>query len=39
MLDLRGYTPAFSSCGEWGVTLVVVHGILTAGAFLAEHRL
>ena len=26
VLDLRCYTWAFSSCGEWGLFRVVVHG-------------
>ena len=31
---------AFSSCGEWGLLFVVVHGLLIAVASLvAEHRL
>ena len=31
---------AFSSCGEWGLLFVAVHGLLIAVASLvAEHRL
>ena len=33
-------TWSFFSCDEWGLLFVVVHGLLTAVAFLAvEHRL
>ena len=33
-------TRAFSSCGEWGLLLVAVSGLLLAAASLAaEHRL
>ena len=33
-------TQAFSSCGEWGLLFVVVHGLLTAVVSLvAEHGL
>ena len=39
-LGLRCCTQAFSSCGEWGLLLVVVRGLLIAVASLvAEHRL
>ena len=31
---------AFSSCGEWGLLFIAVHGLLTAAASLvAEHGL
>ena len=37
-LGLRCCEWAFSSCGEWGLLFVVVHGLLTAVASLvAEH--
>ena len=39
-LGLRCCTRAFSSCGEWGLLFVVVHGLLIAVASLvAEHGL
>ena len=39
-LSLRCFAWPFSSCGEWGLLLVVVRGLLTAAASLvAEHRL
>ena len=39
VLDLRCCACAFSSCGEWGLLFVVVHGFLIAVASLvAEHR-
>ena len=39
-LGLRCSTPAFSSCGEWGLLLVTVHRLLIAVASLvAEHGL
>ena len=31
-LGLRCCSWAFSSCGEWGLLLVVVHGLLIVGA-------
>ena len=40
VLGLRCCTWAFSSCGEWGLLFVVVHGLLIAVAsFVAEHGL
>ena len=33
-LGLRCCTRAFSSCGEWGLLLVAVHGLLIAVASL-----
>ena len=30
---------AFSSCGEWGLLFVAVHGLLIAVASLVEHGL
>ena len=31
---------AFSSCGQWGLLFVVVHGLLTAvTSLVADHRL
>ena len=39
-LGLRCCTWAFSSCGEWGLLFVAVHGLLIAVASLvAEHGL
>ena len=39
-LGLRCCAQAFSSCGEWGLLHVVVHGLLIAVASLvAEHGL
>ena len=39
-LGLCCCTWAFSSCGEWGLLFVAVHGLLTAMASLvAEHAL
>ena len=39
-LHLRCCARAFSSCGEWGLLFVVVHGLLIAVASLvAEHGL
>ena len=39
-LGLRCCARAFSSCGEWGLLFVAVHGLLIAVAFLvAEHGL
>ena len=39
-LGLRCCAQAFSSCGEWGLLFVAVHGLLTAVASLvAEHGL
>ena len=39
-LGLRSCAWAFSSCGEWGLLFVAVHGLLIAVASLvAEHRL
>ena len=40
VLGLRCCTQAFSSCGEWGLLFVAVHGLLIAVASLAaEHGL
>ena len=40
VLGLHCCTWAFSSCGEWGLLFVVVHGLLIAVASLvAEHGL
>ena len=40
VLGLRCCAQAFSSCGEWGLLFVAVHGFLTAVASpVAEHRL
>ena len=40
LLGLRCCTRAFSSCGEWGLLFVAVHGLLIAVASLvAEHVL
>ena len=39
-LGLRCCTRASSSCGEWGILFVVVHGLLVAVASLVvEHGL
>ena len=39
-LGLRCYVRAFSSCGEWRLLCVAVHGLLFAAVSLAEeHRL
>ena len=39
-LALRGCVQAFSSCGEWGLLFVAVHGLLIVVASLvAEHGL
>ena len=39
-LGLRFCTPAFFSCGKWGLLFVAVHGLLIVVASLvAEHRL
>ena len=39
-LGLRCCERAFSSCGEWGLLFVAVHGLLIAVASLvAEHGL
>jgi len=39
-LDLCCCTWAFSSCGRWSYSLIVVHDLLIVGASLvAEHRL
>ena len=39
LLDLRCFL-VLSHCGEWGYSLVAVHGLLIAGASpVAEHRL
>ena len=39
-LGLHCCTQAFSSCSEWGLLFIVVHGLLTVVASLiAEHRL
>ena len=39
-LGLRSCAQAFSSCGEWGLLLVVVRGLLIVVASLvAEHGL
>ena len=39
-LGLRCCVPAFSSCGDWGLLFVVVHGLLIEVASLvAEQRL
>ena len=40
VLGFRCCAQAFSSCGEWGLLFVAVHGLLVAVASLvAEHRL
>ena len=40
VLGLGFFTQPFSSCGEWGCSLVVVHGLLVVVTSLAaEHRL
>ena len=40
LLDLRCCARAFSSCGEWGLLLVAVRGLLIAVAsVVAEHGL
>ena len=40
VLGLRCCPGTFSSCGEWGLLFVVVHGLLIGVASLvAEHRL
>ena len=40
VLGLRCCARAFSSCGEWGLLFIAVHGLLIAVASLvAEHRL
>ena len=39
-LGLRCCAQAFSSCGEWGLLFVAVHGLLIVVASpVAEHRL
>ena len=39
-VGFRCCTQAFSSCGEWGLLFVAVHGLLIAVASLVvEHRL
>ena len=39
-LGLRCCTQAFSSCGQWGLLFVAVHGLLIAVASLVvEHGL
>ena len=39
-LSLHCCMQAFSSCSEWGLLFIAVHGLLTAVASLvAEHRL
>ena len=40
VLGLHCCTWAFSSCGEWGLLFIVVHGLLMVVTSLpAEHRL
>ena len=40
MLGLRGYVQAFSSCSEWGLLFVAVHGLpIVMGSLVAEHGL
>ena len=40
MLGLHRCTRAFSSCGRWGLLIVMAHGLFTAAASLVvEHRL
>ena len=40
VLGLRCCTWTFSSCGEWGLLFVAVHGLLIVVASLVvEHRL
>ena len=40
VLGLRCCVGGFSSCCEWGLLFVAVHGLLIAVAsFVAEHRL
>ena len=40
MLDLHCCAQAFSSCGEWGLVLVAVCGLLlVVVSLVAEHRL
>ena len=40
VLAVRCYVQAFSSCGEWELLFIVVHGLLIVVASLvAEHRL
>ena len=39
-LGLRCCTWAFSSCGEWGLLFIAVHGLLIeAASLVAEHGL
>ena len=39
-LGLHCCAQAFSSCGEWGLLFIEVHGLLTAvDSLVAEHRL
>ena len=39
VLGLHGYMQAFSGCGKWGLLVVEVHGLLTAGTpLVVEHR-
>ena len=39
-LGLRCWAQAFSSCGEWGLLFIVVHGLLiTVASLVAEHGL
>ena len=39
VLGLCCYARAFSSCHEWGLLFIVVHGLLIAVASLVEHGL
>ena len=39
-IGLCCYVRAFSGCGMWGYSLVVMHGLLmTVASLVAEHRL
>ena len=38
VLGLHCFTRAFSSCGEWGLPFVAVHGLLIAVASLVEEH-
>ena len=40
VLGLHVYMQAFSGCGKWGLLVVEVHGLLTAGTpLVVEHGL
>ena len=39
VLGLHFCMRAFSSCGEWGLLFIAVHGFLTAVTSLVDYRL